>query len=193
MGRLRQWHGPTIAGLIWAITAYLSLALRSSSGGMLLLWLPSGVAVVFLANSPRSGWPRYLAALFVADQCTSFLLDVPLANAIGLGIAQMAAAVICVSIGRRVLGHHRVPRTIWHLSGLFMAALVASAISTLIAAPFRMQDGPEQQVWWFLTMTLGMLVGTPIVDYVRQMLASAKLRTEANKRGSLLAVLVYLS
>jgi diguanylate cyclase (GGDEF)-like protein len=157
---------------------------------MLLLWLPSGLAVVVLANNPRSGWPRYLAALFVADQFTSFLLAVPLANAIGFGIAQLAAVVICVSIGRRVLGHHRIPRTIWHLSGLFMAALVASAISTLIAAPFRMQDGLEQQVWWFLTMTLGMLVGTPIVDYARQMFAGAKLRTEANKRGSLLDILV---
>ncbi len=119
MGRLRDWQMPITVGLVWAVTAYFSLALRNSSGGVLLLWLPSAVAVAALAEQPRSDWPRILFALFAANLLTSLFTNIPITASIGFGTAQVVEAWTCVSIGRRVLGHHRAPQSIRHLTGNF--------------------------------------------------------------------------
>ncbi|WP_305095575.1 sensor domain-containing diguanylate cyclase [Croceibacterium aestuarii] len=190
MGRLRDWQMPITVGLVWAVTAYFSLALRNSSGGVLLLWLPSAVAVAALAEQPRSDWPRILFALFAANLLTSLFTNIPITASIGFGTAQVVEAWTCVSVGRRVLGHHRAPQSIRHLTGIFAAALVASAVSMVAAMPFRLQGGWEQQVWWFLAMTLGMLVGTPIIVYLRNLIRGGGLRRGPTGRGGPLALAV---
>ncbi|MGX7895789.1 diguanylate cyclase [Tsuneonella sp. HG222] len=167
----------------WAVLACASLGVRESGHGVLLLWLPSAVAVAALAQRRRDEWPPFLIALFCANFAASLLFGIPLGRSAGFATAQLAEAVVCVSIGRRVLGRHDVPQTMRHLTGIFFAALAASAASTLLALPFRLHGGLGQQVWWFLATTLGMLVGTPIIVYVRQLLHGGEQRTQTLQRN----------
>ena len=184
MELFRQWREPAAVGLAWMVTAYFSLALRDSNGGVLLLWLPSGVAVAALSGQPRKRWPRLLLALFVAILMTCRLRGIGLEHSLGFGVAQVAEAAICISICRLVLGRHRELRTLRQLTGVFAAALVASAASTLIAFPFRVETGAGQHVWWFFATTLGMLVVTSIILYLRQLVKGRDPRIHALWLGS---------
>ena len=168
MQHFRSWQFPIVAAALWGVAAWFSLALRDGSQGVLLLWLPSAVAVAALASSPRKGWPPILLALVFANFAVSLLRGIPLGNSFGFGMAQVVEASLCVAIGRRVLGSHATPQTFRHLAGLFGAALAGSAAGTLVAIPFRIDTGILQYCWWFLATTLGILVGTPMLVYLRQ-------------------------
>ena len=168
MQGFRSLQIPFVAAALWAVAAWFSLALRDGSDGVLLLWLPSAVAVAALAGSPRKDWPRILIALVFANFAVSLLRGIPLANSIGFGLAQVVEATLCVAIGRRVLGSHTTPQSFRHLAGLFFAALAGSAAGTLVAIPFRIDTGILQYCWWFLATTLGILVGTPLFVYLRR-------------------------
>lgn len=182
MAGFRQWQVPCGVGAVWGLAAYASLALREASGGVLLLWLPGAIAVAALAATPRCRWPRILLAIVAATLIACGLRGTPLLNASGFAIAQAAEAALCVSIGRRVLGACRAPQTFRHLAGLFLAAIAASAVSTLLAVPFRLETGLLQICWWFLSTTLGMLVCTPILVYAGQAISSTRRRRDLLQR-----------
>ena len=199
MARFRQWQVPLGVGTVWGVAAFFSIALREAAGGVLLLWLPSAIAVAALAGTPRSRWPRILLAIASAMFAVCTLRGIPLVNAAGFAVAQAVEAALCVSAGRRVLGACRVPQTFRHLTGLFLAALAASAVSTLISIPFRLDTGLLQNCWWFLSTTLGMLVGTPMLVYSGQLISRKRTRREALQRvtprtmAGILAVFFTLS
>jgi diguanylate cyclase (GGDEF)-like protein len=180
--RIRQWRVPVGVGLVWGLAAYVSLALRAAGEGMLLIWMPSAIAIAALAGVPRRRWPPILLAIAGAMFAVCFLRGIPLASAAGFAGAQVAEAALCVTLGRWVLGPCRIPQTFRHLLGLFLATLAASAVSTLISIPFRTEAGLLQTCWWFLTTALGMLVGTPILVYASRILSHSRARREMLRR-----------
>jgi len=182
VARVRHWQVPLGVGAIWLVAAWFSLALREAGGGMLLIWLPSAIAVAALAGAPRNRWPRILLTVVAAMLVVCALRGIPLTRAAGFALAQAVEAALCVSLGRRALGSHRVPRTFRHLLGIFLASLAASAVSTLIATPFRVETGLLQNCWWFLATTLGMLVGTPMLVYASQALGRDRKRSDLLQR-----------
>lgn len=182
MDRIRLWHIPLTVGVVWGLAAYASLALREAGEGMLLIWLPSGIAVAALAGVPRNRWPRILLTIVAAMFAVCALRGIPLANTAGFAVAQAVEAALCVQLGRRVLGPGRVPQTFRHLLGLFLAALASSAVSTFISIPFRVETGVLQNCWWFLATTLGMLVGTPMLVYAGQAVSLSRVRHEMLQR-----------
>lgn len=182
MKRIRHWQVPLGVGMVWALAANLSLALREAGEGMLLLWLPSGIAVAALAATPRSRWPAILLAVVAAMFAVCTGRGIPLASAAGFSVAQGVEAALCVSLGRRVLGPCRAPQTFRHLLGLFVAALAASVVSTLISIPFRTETGLLQTSWWFLATALGMLIGTPMLVYAGQILSRSRAQREMLRR-----------
>src|SRR5688500_7362736 len=86
--RSRNWQLPFGVGMVWAIAAYLSLALREAGEGMLLLWLPSGIAVAALAATPRSRWRGILLAIVAAMLAVCTARGIPLVSAAGFAVAQ---------------------------------------------------------------------------------------------------------
>jgi diguanylate cyclase (GGDEF)-like protein len=179
---IRQWRVPMGVGVVWALAAYVSLALREAGEGMLLIWLPSGIAVAALAGTPRRRWPGILLAIVAAMFAVCALRGIPLWSAAGFALAQAVEAALCVTLGRRALGPCRVPQTFRHLLGLFLATLAASAVSTLISIPFRNEAGWLQTCWWFLATALGMLVGTPMLVYLSRILSHTRVRREMVRR-----------
>lgn len=182
MRGVRGWQIPMGAAALWGIAAWFSLVLRDGTGGVLLLWLPSAVAVAALAITPRRDWPTILVGLVLANLTVGGLWGIPLVTSLGFGLAQVVEAVLCVSLGRRVLGRDRVVQTSRQLAGLFFAVLAASAAGTLVSIPFRQEAGLLQYLWWFLATALGVQVGAPTIIYLRQLIRLGGGRREMLER-----------
>ncbi|OYX10476.1 MAG: hypothetical protein B7Z08_00850 [Sphingomonadales bacterium 32-68-7] len=151
------------------LTAFASLWLSESGGAVLLIWLPSAVAVVALHTAPVRRWPGMLAGLGAAQVIVVLASGFTLAQAVGLACAFAAEATVCVSLGIWVLGERkRLPRTMRHIAGQFGAAVAGAAASALLAWPWRADVQPEGLAWWFLASVLGILVGTPILLHLRR-------------------------
>jgi diguanylate cyclase (GGDEF)-like protein len=169
--RLDQLRGPLLAGLLWSAFALASVFVRDTGGAVLLLWLPSAVAVAALYATPTQRWPALVAALFAAQVLSYSLLGIGLASAIGFAVANQAEALICAVLGIRVLGGRaNGPRTFRHVVGLFAAAVLGCTAGALLALPFRSDPNLLDLAWWFLSSVLAVLTATPVLLYQRRRL-----------------------
>lgn len=198
MVRLNQLRGPLLAGLLWSVFALASAFLRDAGGAVLLLWLPSAVAVAALYATPKHRWPALVAVLFAAQMLTFVLLGIGLAGAVGFALANQAEALICAGIGIRVLGGRaNGPRTFRHVIGLFAAAVLGCAAGALVALPFRTEPNLFGFAWWFLSSVLAVLTATPVLLYQRRRfgLGEEDVRPQPtdSKRGFALAVMSMLA
>jgi diguanylate cyclase (GGDEF)-like protein len=194
LDRFRPLKGPILTGTIWLAVALAELWLRDWGHAVLLVWLPSGIAVAALYAAETRRWPATLAALGVAQVAMSLAIGFPLLSGIGYAAANAAEAIVCTSIGLRVLGgRRRPPSSLRHIVGLFAAAVAGAIASALIVYPFRSIQGPEELAWWFLASVIGILAGVPVLLYVRQRLGfgtqDVELREDRSRSGLLLASL----
>jgi integral membrane sensor domain MASE1 len=169
--RFEQVRGPLLAGLLWSALALASGFARDAGGAIVLVWLPSAVCVAGLyATAPRR-WPALIATLFAVQVGLSSWHGTPIVSAIGFAFANQVEAVLCATLGIRVLGGRaRSPQSFNHVAGLFAAALVGCAAGTLLSLPFRAGASLEQPLRWFLASVLGVLTATPALLYLRQWL-----------------------
>jgi diguanylate cyclase (GGDEF)-like protein len=169
--RLDQLRGPLLAGLLWSAFAFASTFVRDAGGAVLLLWLPSAVAVAALYATPTQRWAGLIAALVAAQLLTYSLLGIGLSTALGFALANQIEALICAGIGMRVLGGRgNGPRTFGHVVGLFAAAVLGCAAGALLALPFRADPNLLDLAWWFLSSVLAVLTATPVLLYQRRRL-----------------------
>jgi diguanylate cyclase (GGDEF)-like protein len=167
--RLIKDHAFAIAvALLWTVTAFGMIALRDLAEAVLLLWLPSAIAVTAVYSARPGKRFEVLAALAVANVFTMLVYGVALVSAIGYAIANAVDAVIVVAIAQRVIGRRSLHGLrLWEMTGLFIAALSGALAGALIALPFRPQPDLVQLSWWFLTTLLGTAVGAPILLFLR--------------------------
>ena len=104
MVRFEQVRGPLVAGLLWGVVAMASSYVRDTGGAVLLVWLPSAVAVASLYATPPQRWPGLIATLFVVQVLISLWRGTPLIAASGFAFANQVEALVCASLGIRVLG-----------------------------------------------------------------------------------------
>jgi diguanylate cyclase (GGDEF)-like protein len=180
--------GPMLAAATWLALALAELWLRDTGRAMLLVWLPSAVAVAALHATARRHWPEMLAALAVAQVAMALMIGFSLVAGLGYAAASAVEAVLCTWIGRRVVGGRgRMPTSLRHIAGLFGAALAGSAAGALIVYPFRPAEGLPELAWWFLASVLGILVGVPVLLYIRQRLGlgnqRVQFRDDQGRRG----------
>jgi diguanylate cyclase (GGDEF)-like protein len=162
--RLSAW------GAVWAVTAILSARLHSS-GHVLLVWMPSGVAVAAHFATPFKRWPALIAVLAGFQFLTLLQLTGTLAGAVGYTLDSQVEAVLCGLAGIKVLGSRKgIPRTYAHIAGMFGGAMLGSGLAALVALPFQPVEGGHELAWRFLATVLGVLAGTPCVLRVRQWL-----------------------
>jgi diguanylate cyclase (GGDEF)-like protein len=155
---------------MWSAFAFASVWLRDQ-GAQILVWLPSAVAVASLYATPRERWPVLLATLAAAQFLTSLLIGPNVLAAFAYTAAHQVEAVICASLGIRVLGGRaKGPQSFGHVAGMFAAALLGCAAGALIAAPFRAEPGVMALAWWFLASVLGVVAATPVLLRGRQWL-----------------------
>ena len=185
MVRHDQLRGPLLAALVWSVAALASVFLRDAGGAVLLLWLPSAVAVAALYATPARRWPVLIGVLFVTQVLTYLAIGISPPAAFGFAAANGVEALICTSIGIRLLGGRtRGPQTFRHVVGLFAAAVVGCAIGALLALPFRADPNLHDFAWWFLSSALAILTVTPILLYQRRRFTfgEEKVRTRQTER-----------
>jgi diguanylate cyclase (GGDEF)-like protein len=169
--RFEHVRGPLVAGLLWSGFAFASMWLRDERSAVLAVWLPSAVAVASLFTIPTKRWPALLATLMAFQVGTMMALGASLNVSLVLGFANQIEAVICASLGIRVLGRRvKTPRSFAHVAGLFAAALLGCAAGAIIAATLLPGLGFYEMTRWFLASVLGVLAGTPVLLYLRQRL-----------------------
>ena len=189
--RIAELRGPLMAGLLWSAFALGSAALRDQGGAVLLVWLPSAVAIASLYCTPKARWPALLAALFIAQLLTFSWLKIPPVAALGFAVANQVEALICAILGIRVLGGRgKSPQTFAHVAGLFAAAMLGCAAGALVGLPFRMHPSAAELAWWFLASVLGVLAGTPALLFARQCLGFGDQNVRLLEHGSRLSFLV---
>jgi diguanylate cyclase (GGDEF)-like protein len=190
LDRFRQLEGPIAAGVTWLALALAELWLRDSGHAVLLLWLPSAVAVAALHGNETRRWPAFLAALALAEVSMGLMIGFTFLSGLGYAAASTAEALLCTCIGMRVLGGRgRLPASLWHIAGLFAAALIGSAASAVIVYPFRPATGLFELARWFFAEVLGLLVGVPLMLFLRQRLGfgdqSVRMHESGESRGLL--------
>ncbi len=133
MNRVRDLEGPILVGTIWLVLALAELWLRDTGRAVLLIWLPSAVAVAALHGNPFRRWPGILAGLAVAQVTMAMLIGFPLVAGLGSAFASATEATLCTWIGMRVPGGRgRIPSSLHDVAGLFGAAVAGAAMSALI-------------------------------------------------------------
>ena len=190
--RFERVRGPLVTGLMWSALALASVWLRDQ-GAFVLVWLPSAVAVASLYATPPKRWPVLLATLAVAQFSTSLLIGPSVFAAFAFTVAHQVEALICASLGIRVLGGRaKAPQSFADIAGLFTAALLGCAAGALIAMPFRPEPSLAALAWWFLASVLGVLAATPVLLRGRQWLGfgdqSVRFISKDHGRGLTLAM-----
>jgi len=166
---VRFWQDLRMAALaaaIWAAFALLLVAARDLAGAVIIIWLPSGIAVAALQMSARSRWPWVCAALLGTQFALGCLTGLALGQAAIQSLAAMVQAVTCVLLITWWLGaRDAIPRTTQHIVSKFGAAVGGSAAGLLIPLVLRQHAGVADLGWWFLANVLGILTAGPLARY----------------------------
>jgi diguanylate cyclase (GGDEF)-like protein len=183
-----------LAALLWSALALASAQLRDAGGAVLLVWLPSAVAVASLYATPRHRWWAMIAALGAAQLGTFMALGIALLQSIAFAFAGLMEAIICASLALWLLGGRGgEPRGWRHVFGLFGVALLGCSVSTLIAFPSWHHQGWASLGWWFLATVLGVLTTTPVLLRARRWIPIGeddpdRLRHEVSRPGFKLTI-----
>ncbi len=129
----------------WLLSAALTLVLLvvigfaavhyQPHGSTLAAWWPtSGIAVAFLARSPRAWRPLFLAAMPFAVAVSALWAGRPVFVSIALGVANVTGtAVVMAVLARRSPGRVRL-QTLEDLWLLLLATIVGSAVTGVVIA-----------------------------------------------------------
>ena len=129
----------------WLLSAALTLVLLvvigfaavhyQPHGSTLAAWWPtSGIAVAFLARSPRAWRPLFLAAMPFAVTVSALWAGRPVFVSIALGVANVAGTVVVMAVlARRSRGRVRL-QTLEDLWLLLVATVVGSAVTGVVIA-----------------------------------------------------------
>ncbi|HWK42816.1 MAG TPA: diguanylate cyclase [Croceibacterium sp.] len=161
---------------------------------LLVVWLPSAVAVAALFATPTRRWPVLLATLALFQFATmSLALGISAKTALALTFSNQVEALICTSLGIRVLGKRgKTPQSFTHVVGLFGSAVLGCAVSATIAFMFFESIGLTEMLRWFLASVLGVIAASPVFLCLRQWLGigdqSVRFTQGEGKSGFPLAV-----
>ncbi|HTN14024.1 MAG TPA: hypothetical protein VL094_04385, partial [Sphingomonadaceae bacterium] len=159
--------------LVWAVSAVASISLRDEGGAVLLMWLPSAVAVCALYVAKPGERLAVILALALGNVLLNFWLDIGPVDSLGYVVANLAEPVLIVAIAHRVIGRRKLEALrLSDMMLLFMGVLLGSVSSAVIALPFRPHQDLVQFVWWILATTLGTTIGAPVMlslhDWLRR-------------------------
>lgn len=162
-------HAFAIAvALLWTACAIGMLVLRDRAGAVLLLWLPSAIAVAALFSTRPERRGEILLALAAANVATALWYELGFFASIGYAAANIVEALVVVAIGERVISRRRMHALrLREMTGLFMAALLGALAGAVISFQFRPQQDLVQFIWWFVSTLLGTTVGVPLLLYLR--------------------------
>jgi len=160
---LRNWALACLVGLAYFTAAYLSLHLTQGVGGIATIWPASGVFVsaLFLAKPGQSA-PIVCAVGFVSF-AVNISFGAPVPMALAFTCANLVEGLLISQLVIRTSGVPRMLEDSRWLATFLGATVVGSAASGAIATVL---SGPITLAFfvpWFMTVSLGTLIVTPLV------------------------------
>ncbi|OJW71462.1 MAG: hypothetical protein BGO57_14320 [Sphingomonadales bacterium 63-6] len=158
--------------LVWTASAIASVLLRDEGHAVLLLWLPSAVAVCALYRAKPAERLPVIAALVVANLIVNVWIGLSPLAVLGYTVANIVEPLLAVAIAYRVIGKRKLESLrLRDTVLLFVGVIFASFVAAVIALPFRPHQDWVQFVWWGFSTSLGTTVGAPILFFLRDWLA----------------------
>lgn len=175
----RALRDPVLAGVIWAVLALGSVALRDMLGGVIVVWVPSGALVAVFYVVRQRHWMRLALVMLLIHAATLCLVGAPPVQAAAFAIAAVVQSAVIAQLSVRVLGGRaQVPRRFQQICGLFGSAMAGCLAGALIAIQFRAEQTLSQFAWWYLANVLGVVIFAPVLLMVLRKLTSRGSRVD---------------
>jgi signal transduction histidine kinase len=155
-------------GLAYFLAARLSVGLVLEPDGVAVFWPAAGVSSgVLIALGPRARWP-VMAAVTAATVVTHQLIGDPLWAGIALGLSNAAEALITAGLLELYFGADFNIDRLRPVFGLFLAAIVGTAISGVGGAVTYKLFQPSATMlttWqhWFASDLIGIISVAPLL------------------------------
>lgn len=152
---------PLVVGMVYFAMAFLSLRLTLNAQGVATIWPLSGVLVAALLLGRRHWWSIAITMPF-ASILAIWLAGTGFSDAVGFTIANMCEAYIVAWLFRRTAAGGEI--TDMCAAGKFtLYAIVGGLVSAAIATGWTGKWDLSFFSFWFVTVTLGMLIVTPLI------------------------------
>lgn len=160
---LSRWITPTLVGLSYWAAGTITLWLSGGPDGIASIWPPSGILLAALIRWREAGTLRCLLAATVASLLANLTMGTGLSLSLWFTLANIVEAIAGATVWR-ALTNGRADIADWHdIPRLCGAAVVAATVGSILA--FLATGGEDFRftVSWFCSVTLGMLVVTPVL------------------------------
>ena len=183
----RQWVGgiglAAIVGLVYFLTAALSVRLVLKPEGVAVFWPAAGLSSGLLIVLRRARWP-VLAGVIVATVVTHSIIRDPLWAGVALGLCNGVEALIVAGLIHHYFGPDFNLAQSRKVIGLLAAAVAGTSVSGIGAAvTYRMLRGPSApplETWqhWFASDAIGIIAVAPLMIGLAAVVRRPSLRSE---------------
>lgn len=158
---------PYLLAAVYFFAAYVALHLTKAEDGIAAVWPASGVFIAGLLCLDRPGRKHLTIGVALASFLGNMLGHVPPLTAIGFTIANLIEGYIVFYL---MGSSRRQPRLSAPLNMLRFggASIVAGLASTLMAGLLTTNFDTSFLLSWFSTVTLGMLIVTPVFIFLAE-------------------------
>lgn len=177
-------------GIAYFTFAVVSLLATRGAHGIAAIWPPSGILLATLLIVRRRSVWRFAIAALVASFAANFLTGADLYVSVGFTAANGLEAVVAALLLRRRSGRRVSFVDPAGLAAFFLASLVAALVSAGVAACIAPQAGRAFILSWFSTVWLGMLLVTPLLLALFELLVSARQAVARRDVLNLIAIII---
>lgn len=153
----------SVVGVAYFMAACVSLHLTQGVGGIATIWPASGVFIAALLLAKPGQSVPFVCAVGFASFAANILFGASAPMALGFTFANVVEGLVISQLVIRTSG---IPRTLddkrW-LATFLGATVIGSAASSAFAAGLSGNLAPAFFVSWFITVSLGTLIVTPLI------------------------------
>jgi diguanylate cyclase (GGDEF)-like protein len=159
--------GPLLVALAHFVIALVNIELTAWSVGMATVWAANAIVLAALLATPSARWLPYVVAVWVAGFLANLIGGYPIIASAPFAAINVAEAALAATLTRQWVGGAPELERPLDLVKFVVSAIVASALSASLSAPFMAYatDHDIGRSWlsWFASDTLGLLVVTPVL------------------------------
>ncbi|MDT3720139.1 EAL domain-containing protein [Pseudomonas oryzihabitans] len=151
---------------VFFLSSLLCLALSRQLTTVAILWLPNGLALVWLLRSRRRHWPLHAIALLVAAVLADLASGGAVLRGLGFGLSNLGEVLLgALLLRRHPLSFDRNVATMGRLLiyGVLLPPLLGATLGTLIFLD-NAADLLTVAVHWYIGDALGLLVVLPLAN-----------------------------
>ncbi len=165
---MRDVASSTAYALGWLVCAEIALRLTQGADGIAAVWPASGIFAAALLHLGREGRVLTTIGIAVASLTANLSSGVGLVSSLGFTAANLLEGWLVFFLMGGARSGARVLREPTNLLRFAAAAIVAGGFSAVMAGILSLNPDPRFLWSWASTVTLGMLIVTPVILFLAQ-------------------------